>query len=60
MLRGIGVTWRPKSKKVEFVKKSGEGIVDGEVIEALRYCEWRFGHKHKDHLLNGSRLTVGM
>ena len=32
MLRGIGVTWRPKSKKVEFVKKSGEGIVDGEVI----------------------------
>ena len=60
MLKGIGVTWTPKSKKVKFVKQNGGVVNRDELVEALNYCEWRFGHKHKDHLLNGSRLTVGM
>ena len=60
MLKGIGVTWTPKSKKVKFVKHSGEKVNRDELVEALNYCQWRFGYRHKDYSQDGSTLTVGM
>ena len=60
MLKGIGVTWTPKSKKVKFVKHSGEKVNRDELVEALQYCQWRFGSKHKDYSQDGSILTVDM
>ena len=46
MLKGIGVTWTPKSKKVKFVKQNGKVVNRDELVEALKYCQWRFGSKH--------------
>ena len=56
MLKGIGVTWRPKSKKVEFIKKCGGGFSGSEVGEALSYCQWRFGYPHKSYSDKGCLL----
>ena len=60
MLKGIGVTWTPKSKKVKFVKQNCKVVNRDELVEALKYCQWRFGSKHKNYSQDGSVLTVGM
>ena len=60
MLKGIGVTWTPKSKKVKFVKHSGEKVNRDELVEALQYCQWRFGYRHRSYTQDGSTLTVSM
>ena len=59
MLKGVNVTWKPKSKKVVMYKKVGN-ITKSEVDEATKYCYSRFGVPAKSYSLKSNILTFKM